>query len=117
MSAPFGQWQPIETAPKDGTKFLAYPVFGKPCEVHIVWWEKLVRVSGWRAMFGVWSPREPTHWMPLPAPPDVKLDAANEGTGLVGARETMAEIIADGWANDIPHASIIKRLIAAGHLK
>jgi hypothetical protein len=57
------EWQPIETAPKDGKDIL---VFG----------EQLRRVAFWdEARGGLWSRwpgREPiraTHWMPLPEPP------------------------------------------------
>ncbi len=65
------KWQPIESAPKDGTRLLVFsPVDG-------------VVSSHWEG--GVWqglpwrSPRNaakaaPTHWMPLPSPPE----AANE---------------------------------------
>lgn len=49
------QWQPIETAPKDGTHFLAY----HPTFVHSIW------VTFWRDS----APSGFTHWMPLPAAP------------------------------------------------
>jgi len=64
-------WQPIETAPKDGTNILVYTAYGQ-CEVY--WgdcgWEQkaciFVEDDGyWNAFLCVL----PTHWMPLPAPP------------------------------------------------
>lgn len=84
------EWQPIETAPKDGTLILvAGPVIDssdvagyvpwKETYVVLAWWEG----SCWLGCFGdyhdtgcpicggwfeypvVW----PTHWMPLPEPP------------------------------------------------
>ena len=62
------QWQPIETAPKDGTDFLAC---WDDDELHVVC---LRGNECFRAM-----DREewaiPTVWMPLPAPPELK-DAA-----------------------------------------
>lgn len=74
------EWQPIETAPKDGTRIImtngAWVDFG--WFSHSVW-------LGPRAAKGAWvgdDPRdgrgaldgihEPTHWMPLPAPPSTK---------------------------------------------
>ena len=60
------EWQPIETAPKDGTMILA---FGKQ-EIYLIFWVK-----------GYWINREYdylvpndtyTHWMPLPNPPEMK---------------------------------------------
>jgi hypothetical protein len=76
------EWQPIETAPKDGTVVLLCRVTGRRGpEVHPgawcpdevgdgdypwLFWEKLnasqVKPNGWDADI-------PTHWMPLPAPP------------------------------------------------
>lgn len=65
------EWQPIETAPKDGTAILAWPVaYG---DVEIVSW------LGRRKLDGIWSVKHlslracervaPTHWKPLDAPP------------------------------------------------
>jgi hypothetical protein len=62
-------WKPIETAPKDGTAFLAYvaSLNADRQDITIIHW------SGW--VDGVWETsighklgvdREPTHWMPLP---------------------------------------------------
>lgn len=67
-------WQPIESAPKDGTAFLAWRPNAGPyvarqdCDI--------VHYSGWGG--GVWEGArgyakygmaELTHWMPLPAAP------------------------------------------------
>jgi hypothetical protein len=59
-------WQPIETAPRDGTEILAYNAFAGRYLTRFVdgEWPKY----GWDNMTGVWYPR-PTHWMPLPPPP------------------------------------------------
>lgn len=59
-------WQPIETAPKDGTPVLVHAVGGV---IYVCW-----HVHGtWRfAMMsdGDWlSVAHPLHWMPLPTPP------------------------------------------------
>ena len=71
-------WQPIETAPRDGTRFLAYePTYG----VGSCFWQMIVTgsyadevetVRGWRLngmMFRERDIDQPTHWMPLPEPP------------------------------------------------
>lgn len=71
-------WQDIETAPKDGTPFLAYHSFtfhdGTP--------DQIMDVTAWEVRGGFWFNRTatnyyqrcaenalPTHWMPLPPPP------------------------------------------------
>lgn len=58
-------WQPIDTAPKDGTLVLIWmPLFKRvfACEFANGLWQT-----------GVWtndmSMHPPTHWMPLPDPP------------------------------------------------
>lgn len=68
------QWQPIETAPKDGTRVLVaryMPPYGWILG-HANW--RVVReVSGWVShglgAFGELGLADPTHWRPLPAPP------------------------------------------------
>lgn len=72
------QWQPIETAPKDGTEII---LFCTPNEVtHL---SPLVINGRWRPTEGFLSPGlwsishavgpsfKPMHWMPLPQPPQV----------------------------------------------
>lgn len=73
-------WQPIETAPKDGTEILAWgkmgswgpgwmivryrqekPWFG-PCM-----WEAVI--GGWAVYQDSQIEDDPIHWMPLPDPP------------------------------------------------
>lgn len=54
-------WQPIETAPKDGTFVLAVTESGY--RVIVQWCAD----KFWRS--NVPHAWEPTHWMPLPEPP------------------------------------------------
>lgn len=73
-------WQPIETAPKDGTWILlckatdadGKPITGESFGLFVqraAWWE----VDGWVDYCAmVRDPNvffNPTHWMPLPEPP------------------------------------------------
>lgn len=63
------KWQPIETAPRDGTEIWAFN--GEQARMH---W-----VEGDGFALWIWSDEllsdidpcaeQPTHWMPLPAPP------------------------------------------------
>ena len=68
-------WQPIETAPKDGTSVLLWsveirePVIGCWSTAHATireWW-----VDSW----GPPGFDDPTHWMPLPEGPNVEVEA------------------------------------------
>ena len=66
-------WQPIETAPKDGTEILLaveYPraqrrgFFTQVMTALFSKWE-----NGWVATSGAVLSGTATHWMPLPTPP------------------------------------------------
>lgn len=69
------EWQPITTAPKDGTAVLLY----RQCGIWRVrgygrWEDGPGQISGWIS-YGFYEPpgnlglAAPTHWMPLPDPP------------------------------------------------
>ena len=60
------EWQPIETAPRDGKHILAYT---HDDQIKEVWWQKdfLDGLEYWQ---DDWDGEPmPTHWMPLPEPP------------------------------------------------
>lgn len=72
------EWQPIETAPKDGRKFIAgrFAPEGDKSQPN-----NLVAVDRWHKMpedgytgLGQFNNRywPATHWMPLPAPPAIR---------------------------------------------
>lgn len=67
------EWQPIETAPKDGSLFIAYwEGQVKPCNYNVT-----RRIENKHNDFMIWHKNSyrastcfnPTHWMPLPAAP------------------------------------------------
>jgi len=64
------EWQPIETAPRDGTRVLLSKVGST--EVVSGYWNGIryedIPVDEWLTAPGGWR-RQPTHWMPLPEPP------------------------------------------------
>lgn len=64
-------WQPIETAPKDGSEVLVCKPFMDGWAHYVVFW---LRDKGWTVWSNAegWELAEPTHWMPLPAPPTPK---------------------------------------------
>lgn len=67
-------WQPIETAPKDGTPVLVHAPGGcTQWKLHTTLW--ICRWDGrWVEAGGEeYTTCEPTHWMPLPPPPDKDL--------------------------------------------
>jgi hypothetical protein len=68
-------WQPIETAPKDGTEIdLWYPDLGRQPAAH---WDTTGLGFGWcwpnwnegRLETVIRPNIAPTHWMPIPEPP------------------------------------------------
>lgn len=69
------EWQPIETAPKDGSRIIGWVGeivtldYVPPCRIgskgHIHIPEQWVQESD----SGRCTPFMPTHWMPLPSPP------------------------------------------------
>lgn len=69
------QWQPIDTAPKDGTSILLGRFTGNPKEQHeglqaVDWYRTPAKDAGFIG-FGKFNAQywPPTHWMPLPPPP------------------------------------------------
>lgn len=58
-------WQPIETAPKDGTRVLTAKVGGP---VGMSFWLTSSE-KWWDGLSGHSRNSPPTHWMPLPHPP------------------------------------------------
>lgn len=61
-------WKPIETAPMDGTRILVWRPFEDkdwPAHHGIDRWSETFR-SWWNSR----RDQQPTHWMPLPSPPD-----------------------------------------------
>lgn len=64
-------WQPIDTAPKDGRKVLCGRAAVRP---YIGLWDS--GNSEWIESGGYALARDPTHWMPLPLPPNTRLSGA-----------------------------------------
>lgn len=61
------EWQPIETAPKDGRRIAACvwdADAGRWVVGYIYWWVSSQDIGHW-----IGGVNQPTHWMPLPAPP------------------------------------------------
>ena len=64
-------WESIDTAPKDGTRILIADV----AYVTQGFWDRETEDEGgqcWREDNPDWERAHPTHWMPLPDPPEVK---------------------------------------------
>ena len=70
MTAPTTEqgWQPIETAPRDGTVFLAGRFGGDIGSITVARQKR--GWSGWQTVPGDW-PFVATHWQPLPEPPTI----------------------------------------------
>ena len=68
-------WQPIETAPDDGTDVLVCVTHNMPDgeweTIQWVDWQRSPRVRWPNYAARIDIPFPPTHWMPLPAPPNL----------------------------------------------
>lgn len=65
-------WQPIETAPKDGSSILCFvplDTMGVPFNHRVLALRYEARKSAWLTDVYAFVPFEPTHWQPLPTPP------------------------------------------------
>ena len=61
------RWQPIETAPKHGSRVLIYrPGFNE--SMCVAWWR--MTDGEWQPVHGAGDWRGSTHWLPLPPPPE-----------------------------------------------
>lgn len=71
------EWQPIETAFKDGTQILVYTVHG---DIELTYWFEIQQPRFEEIENGLfkkvyddpitgWNGNIPTHWMPLPEKP------------------------------------------------
>ena len=75
-------WQPIETAPKDGTEFQSWETHFQSAPISSGWWEPRARINpetglyechgrvdydqdGWESCLEITA----THWMPQPTCP------------------------------------------------
>jgi hypothetical protein len=75
------KWQPIETAPKDGTDIIVMYIHCETQIVHAAFWleanldDELDETGWWTYDWSEVSRSKmddhytPTHWMPLPPPP------------------------------------------------
>lgn len=59
-----GEWQLIDSAPKDGSLILTARKLSSGWTYDIAWWTKY----GWDDGEPVGGPFEPTHWKPLTPP-------------------------------------------------
>ena len=84
-----GGWQPIETAPKDGTEFWGEDegsaqkmLWHSDFEAFVSSWRQMTFAKSYGGGSRNHSPvvHEPTHWMPLPAAP-------TEGEHLTAPKE------------------------------
>ena len=70
----FPKWQPISTAPRDGTSILIFEAQdGTTGTVRISRWRDDTIPTGWTG-----SDRAPSHWLPLPLPPNKPMPASSD---------------------------------------
>ena len=68
------KWQPMSTAPKDGTSILLFEAQeGTAGIVRLSRWRDDTIPAGWTG-----SERAPSHWLPLPLPPNKPVPASSK---------------------------------------
>lgn len=90
------KWQPIETAPKDGTRVLLFvPPYGASTGHYRAQHNWGETASNWYAHSVLNKEAEPTHWMPLPPPPvnETRQPVNNRRLDEMENRARMAESV------------------------
>lgn len=108
VNSPLG-WQPIESAPKDGSEIVLRVPVMRPQSAAIGRWFDFGQVI--HGVTGYWTAHatqvEPTHWMPLPPAPDAKdaippgpeaSPASSDGVTLI-AMERERQVSVEGWTS------------------
>ena len=79
------EWQPIETAPKDGTRILLYSPDAMEPKCFIGYWLNDVDYPDGGAWFDYWREdtglpidADSTHWMPLPEAPNPSRESSTD---------------------------------------
>lgn len=122
------QWEPIETAPKDATEILVRYVDHGRVVVRDAHWACDLSGSDQPSFIGwfYWSgydfrelPNDPTHWMPLPPPPEILgVRAATapatppDGIALIAA-ERQRQTTVEGWTPEHDDSHDDSQLLSA----
>jgi hypothetical protein len=69
LSEGLGAWQPIETAPRDGTAVLCFRLLRGQPDIATASWKDYAEAFGGPGWTYAEGRHAPTHWMPMPAPP------------------------------------------------
>lgn len=105
LSALPAGWQPIETAPKDGTRVLGCN--GESVEV-IFWARDIERWFNQSSEISLWGAFPPTHWRPLPEPPGSEATCAENAQVQIGQSG-----VTDGIEWVVVDAEKLRRLVSA----
>jgi len=97
------EWQPIETAPKNGTPIICFTPdenFSEKTGFDLIWWEP--SEGAWFYGAADFFSASPTHWMPLPRSPQSGAPAqpsraADRIEALEAALREIAESARDPW--------------------
>ena len=75
MKMTMGEWKTIDSAPKDGTSILLWCPYADKSGTIVVgeFWVRAWASSDWKIDYStmvILDAPDPTHWMPLPEPPE-----------------------------------------------